>query len=116
MNPLSSADLLAAWERGLNQRPIERTLMLLAATSAAATPDDIAKLPIGRRDDSLLSLREQIFGDELTGLVKCPGCGEELEFMFSAADLRVGKPGSLAQPISLDIDGWHIELRLPNSD
>jgi hypothetical protein len=116
MNALSAADLLAAWERGLNQRPIERALTLLAAFSADATPDDIAKLSIGRRDDSLLSLRERIFGDELTGLVKCPSCGEELEFMFSAADLRFGKTGSLVQPISLDVDRWHIELRLPNSD
>lgn len=114
MRSLSPSEMLAAWERGLPQRPIERALTLLAANRPEAPPDDLAKLSIGGRDARLLSLREQTFGPQMVCLANCPGCAERLELNFNLADIRVPhapEPGTL----SLTVDGYDVQFRLPNS-
>jgi hypothetical protein len=116
MGALSPSELLVAWERGLGQLPVERALTLLAATDSKSPRDALAKLCIGRRDDRLLSLREQIFGSELNGLTDCPGCGERLEFTVTAADLRASSSPPIPERLSLRVDDWQVEFRLPNSD
>src|SRR5712692_9241098 len=116
MRALSASELLVAWERGFGQRPVERALTLLAATDSENPRDALAKLCIGRREDRLLSLREQIFGSELNGLADCPGCGERLELTLTAADLRASGSGPAQKDLSLKLDDWQIEFRLPNSD
>ena len=114
MRSLSASEMLTAWERGLPQRPIERALTLLAVNRPEALPDDLAKLSIGRRDACLLSLREQTFGSDMVCLANCPRCAERLELNLNIADLLlpdIPEPGLL----SLDVDGYEIEFRLPNS-
>lgn len=116
MRALSASELLVAWERGLKQRPVERALTLLAATDSENPRDALAKLCIGRRDDRLLSLREQMFGSELNSLADCPGCGERLELTFTAADLRASSSVPTPEELSLKVGDWQVEFRLPNSD
>ena len=116
MRALSASELLVAWERGLKQRPVERALTLLAATDSECPRDALAKLCIGRRDDRLLSLREQMFGAELNSLADCPGCGERLELTLTAADLRASSSVPAPEELSLNVDDWQVEFRLPNSD
>jgi hypothetical protein len=116
MVALSPSELLVAWEQGLGQLPVERALTLLAATDSKSPQNALAKLSIGRRDDRLLSLREQIFGSELNSLTVCPGCGERLEFRVTAADLRASSCPPVPERLSLKVDDWQVEFRLPNSD
>jgi hypothetical protein len=116
MHALSASEILVAWERGFGQHPIERALTLLAAAARESPRADLAKLSIGRRDDQLLSLREQLFGSELNSLADCPGCGERLELSLTAAELRASPYGSAPASLSLKQGDWEVEFRLPNTD
>ncbi len=115
MRALSAPELLDVWERALEQSPLQRALMLLAAATGKDA-GELAHLSIGERDALLLDLREKTFGPQLSSVATCPACGEPLEMSFQAAQLRVTTPedkppGSL----SLNVDGYDVSFRLPNS-
>ena len=116
MSTLSASELLTAWERGLGQRLMDRALTLLAATDPHSPRDVLAKLSIGRRDAGLLSLREKIFGPQLTGLAECPRCHERLELNFKAAELRNSSDAADLEELSVSVEDWRVVFRLPNSD
>ena len=116
MSTLSASELLTAWERGLGQRLLDRALTLLAATDPQSPPNALAKLSIGRRDAGLLSLREKIFGPQLTGLADCPRCHEQLELSFKAADIRNSSDAAALEELSVRLEDWQVVFRLPNSD
>ena len=111
---ISATSLLQVWERGQLQAPVEKALTLLAAAYPDATREELAMLSIGRRDASLLSLREQLFGSQLSSLTDCPACGEQLELNFNVDDIRATAPAG-ESPLSLCESGYELELRLPNS-
>ena len=80
----------------------------------------LARLPIGRRDALLLSLREQAFGPNFSGLAKCPGCGQQLETSFSSDDIRASSGASTrgTEPdldLSVCLDDYAVHFRLPNT-
>jgi base plate protein len=116
MCALSTSKLLSAWEQGLGQQPAERALTLLAVTDAESMRSSLAKLCIGRRDERLLSLRERLFGPELNCLADCPNCNERLEFTLLASELRQSGIDAPPESLSLTVDNWQIEFRLPNSE
>ncbi|HPE49936.1 MAG TPA: hypothetical protein PLS83_00410 [Methanothrix soehngenii] len=112
----SSSELLSIWERGQAETQLRRGLMLLGAFCPKETPDELARLPIGRRDDLLLSLREQIFGPKFSGLATCPRCGQRLEMSFSSEEIRA-MPRAEAEPqdLSVSIGEYVVDFRLANS-
>lgn len=111
---ISAAKLLQVWERGQLQAPVEKALTLLAAAYPDATRESLATLSIGDRDTGLLSLREQLFGAQLSSLTDCPACGEQLELNFNVADIRASST-SPDTPLYLTHSGYELELRRPNS-
>jgi hypothetical protein len=111
---ISATSLLQVWERGQLQAPVEKALTLLATAYPDAPREELAMLSIGRRDASLLSLREQLFGSQLSSLTDCPACGEQLELNFNVADIRATSM-ALIGPLSVCESGYELELRLPNS-
>jgi len=123
MRALTASELLTAWERGLSQTPLERALGLLGAACDGEPAEALARLSIGERDERLLTLREWTFGGQLVSLASCPGCGEQLEFSISAADLRPvpaardgrDSPGEASAPLSLRSGEYELSFRLPNS-
>ena len=82
MHALSASKLLDVWEHGLGRPLPRRALALLAAAFPESSVEEIAELPIGRRDAYLLRLRERLFGQELTAVVRCPSCNEAVESTF----------------------------------
>lgn len=115
MRTLSASELLDVWERGLEQGPVWRALTLLAVACPGTSPDDLARLSVGRRDADLLTLREMTFGSQIASLAACPQCGEQLEFSVRADDLRTGA-SSDPEPLATSIaDGYELQFRLPNS-
>jgi uncharacterized protein (UPF0212 family) len=117
---LSTSQLLSIWELGQGETPLQRALMLLAAFCTKKTPEDLYRLPIGRRDALLLSLREQAFGPSFSGLAKCPGCGQQLETSFSSDDIRASSGASTGgtEPdldLSVCLDDYAVHFRLPNT-
>jgi hypothetical protein len=115
MRVLSASELLNVWERGLSQPPIQRALLLLAAASPEMAAEELARLSIGQRDAQLLRLREWTFGTQLASLVKCAQCGERLELTFDMADLQAPTELAPTGNLSLQVEGYDLRFRLPNS-
>jgi hypothetical protein len=115
MRPLIASELLEAWERGLSEPPWTRALALLSAACSDAAPEALARLSIGERDARLLTLREWAFGSQLLGVANCSNCGERLEWSFNAADLRVTPQVENEGALAVDVDGYRVSFRLPNS-
>ena len=113
MRPLSAAELLAVWEKGLAAPAAERALLLLAAGYPKA-PQDLAQLSVGQRDGLLLALRAAQFGQQLDCVAPCPGCREQLELSFDIAAIQAA-PSKQAQTIRLRRKGYDVRFRLPNS-
>jgi len=118
MRALTAIELLGIWERGTNQPPVRRALLLLAAACPESSEEELCHLSIGQRNERLLTLREWTFGPQMTGLTDCPGCGQRSELTLNADDLRSADAlSSLAgTELELTVDGHPIRFRLPNSD
>jgi hypothetical protein len=112
---LSDAELLQVWERGQHQLHVEKALTLLAAAHSDVSPTALATLTIGQRDARLIALRERLFGNQLTSLTDCPGCGERLELSFNTLDIQTAREGEPDATLSLTRSGYELKLRLPNS-
>ena len=110
---LPAAELLAVWEAAASRPMLQRALMLLAAAVPDASPGDLARLPLGRRDRLLFALREQQFGRQLTGVAACPECGERVTMELTTGDLVL--PETVADEFQTEHDGWEVRFRLPNS-
>jgi hypothetical protein len=112
MAALNAADLLRVWEVGRTQHPLERSLMLVAAVCPDLSEDEIAALPLGRRDAALFDLRDQTFGRQLSGYTACVRCGERLEFALDTAALRRRLLAEAAPPEDTVREGeYEMQLR-----
>jgi hypothetical protein len=114
MRALSAPELLDVWELGLSSTPIQRVVTLLAAVWREP-PDAIAQLSVGQRDTRLLLLRERLFGSQVVCVATCPVCGERLELNFTTADVRQGTDTESEDALSVNVDGYVLRFRLPNS-
>lgn len=112
---LSPWTLLDIWERGLAQPVAWRALLLLAAAAPDTPLDELAALSVGQRDSHLLSLREHLFGRQLSAVAGCPACGERLELSFTTDDLRVPDQDNTGGAQELVMDGYRLQVRPPNS-
>ncbi len=83
-----TAGLIEIWERGVNRPPYARALLMLAFAFPDLPVETLAGWSLGRRDASLLALRENLFGDRLSATANCPGCGERIEMNFRTSDIR----------------------------
>jgi len=109
--------VVQVWERGQRLHPVDRALALLAAADPATSWEELAHLPVGRRDELLLSLREASFGPHFASFTECPFCGERLEFELATNQLRIPRPKGLETGDTgvLDAGGFKIRFRLPDS-
>ena len=128
MRALSASKLLSVWERAWAEPPGERALALLAAACPERTPDELARLSVGRRDRLLLSLRERTFGPRVVGLVPCGRCSAPVELTFDVADIRAhetdgetgngggeAESGGETEALTLRSGDYEVRFRLPNS-
>jgi DNA-directed RNA polymerase subunit RPC12/RpoP len=118
MVDVSAAELVSAWERALGRAPVDQALVLLSLASPGCSPEAMARLSVGERDSRLLTLREQLFGSQLTSVTRCPACGQRLELAFEVDNLR--RPAAALPPgpdgaFELSVDGYRVQFRLPNS-
>jgi hypothetical protein len=114
MPGLTAADVIDVWDRCHAATPVRRALALLAAGSPQDDEPALAALAVGTRDTRLLDLREGTFGPRLACQPVCPGCGETLESTFEVADIRI-EPDRPQGPFHLDLDGYSLDVRLPDS-
>jgi hypothetical protein len=120
MRPLTAEGLLTAWERGQELAPAARALLLLSLAAPEASEEWLMSLTVGQRDAGLLTLRQWLFGAELTSLAYCPQCGEPLEFAAPVTALLLDELPALAvaaQPATFveTLDGFTVRFRLPTA-
>ena len=117
MPPLNAATLLTAWEQGVLQHPVQRSLTLLAAWWPDKCVDDWSSVSIGERDRHLLRLREELFGPTLEAIAICPKCGEQLELALNTPDLHtsVSQASATAGRLHLQTGIYEMNYRLPTS-
>lgn len=87
MRALSGPDYLIVWERGLYLHPIDQALLLLKYASPETSYENLADLPLGRRNTALIELHRLCFGPMLQGWTSCSHCGERLEFELDSRTL-----------------------------
>jgi hypothetical protein len=113
MPGLPAAVTLELWEGAEGLRPVERALALAAAAGPPARADELASLPLGRRDARLLRLRTELAGDALEATAACPGCGEVIEFAADAAALLGAEEPAPPEPV--EAEGFVVHWRPPDS-
>lgn len=115
MRALSVAELLEAWERGLDASLAERMLILLGAACQELSADELRAIRLGRRDALLMELRGMLFGSACTVVVPCPECGEQLESTFSVEHMLVPEVPDPGPVIHLQSGDVTIAFRVPSS-
>lgn len=111
MRTPTPSQLLQAWEQGCDQGPASRALVLLAGTRDPGDADDLASMPIGRRDHLLLQLHARLFGPTITGLAGCPHCHAVVETALDCDDVLAAAD---AGPFDHDA-GQALEWRGPDA-
>jgi hypothetical protein len=106
------SDLLAAWEEGEGRTPLDRALALLALAEPGADRTGLAALTVAERDERLLDLRTSLWGPRLEAFVRCPECGERLEFAIDAGALGRA-PGDAGWTV--EAGGVEARFRLPDT-
>ncbi len=116
MTSLSARSLLAVWERGASESSVVQALSLLAATVPKAELDGLERLPIGRRDALLLTLREQLFGPRVETSIMCPKCRAQLDLVFDVDQIRAPVRIQSRGEFVCDLDDYQVTFRLPTSE
>ena len=113
MRALAAAEILYLWETAHRYHPVDQALALLMAAEPGRSRDDLAALPIGRRDADLLALRQATFGDSMNGCSRCPQCDVAVEFEIACSALRA--PAEEMQECALQTHGYQLRVRPLNS-
>jgi len=111
---LSASDTLGVWERGLGQPPVWRAIELLTVACPETPVSAMLDLSIGRRDERLLALREQLFGAGMAAVAACPSCSGRVEMTVDAAELRASARHAETE-LALDSGEYQVRFRPPNS-
>lgn len=111
---LSAAELLNAWEIGLQQPPLLRALTLLLVAQPDQSIDQLAQLSLGQRNRALIDLREALFGPQLESMAACPRCGEQLSLEFATSDL-LATTAPPPETLLLESETGAITFRVPNT-
>ena len=97
LQPLDTGTALSLWERADDLSQPRRALALLAAASAR-TEEELARMPLGRRDAALLRVHALTFGAALECVATCAGCGAELELELELDALLATSADAPARP------------------
>jgi hypothetical protein len=111
---LSALSTLDLWERAQDRTEVRRALVLAEAGGPPAEPEELERLPLGRRDARLLELYRALGGSSLEATAACPSCSETVEFEADAAAL-LEREARGAAPAALEFDGFTVEWRPPDS-
>jgi hypothetical protein len=115
MPTFSTAALMAAWEDGMAEHPVDRGPSLLRSLRLGQAGCDPADMTVGTCDLLLCDLRCQLFGPDLELTASCPECGEPLELTIPAAELLPAHAVPAGGPLMIEVAGLRIRCRLPTN-
>jgi hypothetical protein len=115
MRSLTAQDILAVWEAGQDQHPVDRALTMLELALPDSDRATLAALPVGRRDSLLFRLREAVLGSRLRGMADCPKCRCRVEFTLQTDALCPDTPPATEHVLKLAGRRKKVRFRLPDS-
>lgn len=86
---LAPAAMLDLWTDGDRSSAADRAHALLGAARPGLPAEQQLAMGVGSRDAALLALRRAMFGDVLSGVVRCPICGTQLVVELAVDDVLV---------------------------
>ena len=115
MRSLTAQDILAVWEAGQDQHPVDRALTMLEPALPDSDRAALAALPVGQRDSLLFRLREAVLGPKLRGVADCPKCHCRVEFTLKTDTMCAGPPPATEHALKLPGRKQKVRFRLPDS-
>src|SRR3712207_3033682 len=114
MRPLTTPELMAAWDTASGLEPYARPLALLAAACPEHSGEELARLTVGERDGLLLTLREWALGAGVVALADGPACEQRVELAFCVEAVRA-PAGAAADTLAVSAGGYELVVRPPNA-
>jgi hypothetical protein len=111
---LSALSTLDLWERAQDRTEVRRALVLAHAGGPPAEPEELERLPLGRRDARLLELYGALGGSALEATAACPSCSETVEFEADAGAL-LDRAARGAEPAPIEALGFTVAWRPADS-
>lgn len=111
MRRLSEAEILEVWERGQGRGAEQQALAPLLVASPERPAEELARLPVGERDEALLDLRRLTLGSLLQGSAPCPGCGLTVDFAVEVEEVLAAGRGARRGAVEVAAGGVEISLR-----
>jgi hypothetical protein len=110
LSTLTASAALDLWQAAEERPPVERSLVLAAAVGE---PDEVERLPLGRRDARLLELHAALGGGLFEATAPCPECGERAEFSIDPEELLARVDA--ARPVEpVEARGFVVSWRPPD--
>ncbi|WP_157097874.1 T4 family baseplate hub assembly chaperone [Niabella ginsenosidivorans] len=100
------------WETCLPLSPVRRSRLLL---TVAFPNDDIGGLSVGQCNGRLLRLRQQLFGNRLPSLARCPACSQTAEWEQDLLNFQLETVlgNKTAEQRDITLDEYTVHFRLP---
>ncbi len=111
MRALDGENMLLAWDRCRERHPQESALALLALAEPGLSPEQLARLPLARRNARLLELRALTLGRRMQAFALCPECGAQLEFTLDASAMARGLDADPEEMLSDDLAMRPVDTR-----
>lgn len=116
MASLAPGDIVSIWELGQNRPDWNKALIVLAPALPQASPGELAAMTVGERNAHLLALRQNLIGPVMHAVVKCPVCGEPLEFEQRTDELLEGYRPPAMREFAFSSGDYSARYRLLTSD
>lgn len=83
----TAAEMLAAWEAASEAPPAARTAVIVHRAELADDLEAALDLPLGEATALAAQVHSDAFGTVVQGILRCEGCGEELDITVPLAEL-----------------------------
>jgi hypothetical protein len=111
-----SEALLQTWEQAYGLDPAAKGVALLGLAMPQRSFAELLRMTLGQRDGALLTLRRELFGEDLTSVAACPACGDHMELSFRVDDIRVPPAEEHEVTRRLTIGDVEFAARAPTCD
>ena len=114
MQALTGATLLSLWERGASRHALDRSALLAAVARPEWPAAEIADLPLGAINASLLRLRSATFGPHIAGHADCTQCGQRLAFTVDTRQMLPAHGDDNNDPAPRETEVAGLRVRAPS--
>ena len=114
MQALTGATLLSLWERGASRHALDRSALLAAVARPEWPAAEIADLPLGAVNASLLRLRSATFGPCIAGHADCTQCGQRLAFTVDTRQMLPAHGDDNDDPAPRETEVAGLRVRAPS--